>query len=305
VKKAIIVALSAAAVFGSCGSGAKRSGQSTPVAFQSATVPVMITDPMQQAEYMAAHWWDHFDFTDTAFLRQPAPIEQAFVDYVAVLPHIDPAKAEASIRGTMRGAAADTAVFGWFRRTAEHYLWDPNSPMRNETLYIAVLEAVTASGADPLVRQRADFQLAQALKNRPGAPAADFAYTLASGRGGRLSQLRGEYTLLFFNNPGCSTCAQIIAQIGASPVFGVLIDGRPQRMQVLAVYTDEDMAAWHEHLAEMPANWLVSASRAPAVEDLYDLRAIPTMYLLDAEKKVLLKDPTFEQLEAYLVQLNN
>jgi thioredoxin-related protein len=264
----------------------------------------MITEPREQAEYMAAHWWDHFNFTDTLFLSQPDAIEQAFVDYIVVLPHLDPAKASAAIQGMMRRAEADPAVYAWFREQAEHYLWDPNSPMRNEDLYIYVLESVVASDRDPLIKQRAAYQLAQAQKNRPGTVAADFSYTLATERTGRLSQLKSEYTLLFFNNPGCSTCAQIMGQIGASPVFNALLATRPARLTVLAVYTDEDLAAWREYLPGMPAGWIVSHSREPEVNDLYDLRAIPTMYLLDADKKVLLKDPTFEQLEAWLVQQN-
>lgn len=35
-------------------------------------------------------------------------------------------------------------------------------------------------------------------------------------------------------------------------------------------------------------------------ERLYDLRAIPTFYLLDREKRVLLKDAPFRVIETYL-----
>lgn len=33
---------------------------------------------------------------------------------------------------------------------------------------------------------------------------------------------------------------------------------------------------------------------------LYDLKAVPCLYLLDADKRVLLKDVTVEHLELYL-----
>ncbi len=301
-KPILLLFLAALCTLMSCGGGAAKKEQRQNVTFQPATLPVMITDPREQAEYMAAHWWDHFDFADTLFLVQPDAIEQAFVDYIVVLPHLDPAKAKAAIQGMGRRAEANPAVYGWFRSKSEHYLWDPNSPMRNEDLYIYVLESVQASAQDSLVRQQAAYQLDQAQKNRPGTVAADFGYTLASGRTGRLSSLKSEYTLLFFNNPGCSTCAQIMSQIGASPVFNALSGARPARLAVLAVYTDEDQEAWQQYLPQMPADWIVSRSREPEENDLYDLRAIPTMYLLDADKKVLLKDPTFERLEAYLIR---
>ena len=35
-------------------------------------------------------------------------------------------------------------------------------------------------------------------------------------------------------------------------------------------------------------------------QNLYDLKAIPTLYLLDKDKKVLLKDASVGQIEVYL-----
>ena len=35
-------------------------------------------------------------------------------------------------------------------------------------------------------------------------------------------------------------------------------------------------------------------------KNLYDLKAIPTLYLLDKDKKVLLKDATVAQIDQYL-----
>lgn len=40
-------------------------------------------------------------------------------------------------------------------------------------------------------------------------------------------------------------------------------------------------------------------------DEIYDLKAIPTLYLLNKEKKVLLKDATFQQIENYLSQTTN
>ena len=42
------------------------------------------------------------------------------------------------------------------------------------------------------------------------------------------------------------------------------------------------------------------ASQAISRQRLYDLKAIPCLYLLDADKRVLLKDATVEQVELYL-----
>jgi hypothetical protein len=40
-------------------------------------------------------------------------------------------------------------------------------------------------------------------------------------------------------------------------------------------------------------------------KEIYDLKAIPSLYLLDRQKNVLLKDARFEQVEVYLKSINN
>ena len=76
-------------------------------------------------------------------------------------------------------------------------------------------------------------------------------------------------------------------------------------IRVLAVYPDEDLKEWYDYQPNMPANWINSYDKELAMRDkeLYDLRAIPTLYLLDQDKTVLLKDcmsiPTIEQVIYY------
>ncbi len=44
----------------------------------------------------------------------------------------------------------------------------------------------------------------------------------------------------------------------------------------------------------------VKADQRLTREQVYDLKAMPTLYLLDAEKRVILKDASFEQVEERL-----
>jgi thiol-disulfide isomerase/thioredoxin len=288
-----------------CRGGTKKTTAAPPpVTFPRVEIPVTITDPRAQAEYYAAHYWDRFDFTDTAFLSRREVLEQALVDYIVVLPHIDTAQARTSITRLVERSTADTAMYRFFREETEHYLWDPNSPMRHEELYIPVMEAILSfDKTDMATRAQIQYRYETAQKNRPGHRANDFDYVLSSGRTGKLSTLRSEYTLLFFNNPGCPACKEIIAYTGSSPVLGRFQqDGR---LAVLAVYTDENLEEWRNYLPEMPSGWLVGYDPGQAIEKgrLYDLKAIPSLYLLDKNKTVLLKDADIRQVESYLQQV--
>ena len=52
---------------------------------------------------------------------------------------------------------------------------------------------------------------------------------------------------------------------------------------------------------EIPDGWINSYDKELTVltEECYDLKAMPALYLLDKDKKVLLKDATVKEIEDY------
>lgn len=298
--KLIVLFVGAGLIYG-CGTGQDKSKEKK-IEFQMATVPAMLTDPGARADYLALHWWDNFDFTDTAYLSHPEVTEQALANYLSVLPHASQAKMAEGLKKMMQSSEADSTVYAYFREKAEMYLWDPNSPARNEEMYIPVLESILGSAkASELIKEKARYQLNLVMKNRPGTKAADFVYTLESGRESKLSAINSEYTMIFFNNPGCPACADIIREIKLSPFMNNLESrktGGRKVLTILTVYPDDDLEAWRKYLPDLPADWINSHDND--IEELYDLKAIPTLYLLDKDKTVLLKDANYPVLEEYL-----
>ena len=64
------------------------------------------------------------------------------------------------------------------------------------------------------------------------------------------------------------------------------------KLLVVAIYIDKDTAIWRSHLSEFPRRWIHGKDEGEYLykNQVYDLRAIPTVYLLDSNKYVLLKD---------------
>ena len=204
----------------------------------------------------------------------------------------------------MDSAASDSAMYVHFTNLASKYLYEPNSPFRNEEYYIPVLRHIIAlPRMEEPDKSRPRFLLDMALKNRPGEVAADFVYTRTNGSRGRLRRISADYTLLFFNSPDCEDCRRVKGYMAASEYLaGMTGEGsaRRPRLVILAVYPDEDVELWRA--ASYPPCMLNvhDASQAISRQRLYDLKAIPCLYLLDADKRVLLKDATVEQVELYL-----
>lgn len=88
----------------------------------------------------------------------------------------------------------------------------------------------------------------------------------------KLSETKGDYILLFFYNPDCHVCAETKEYIREQNIG--------QKAEIVWVDPEKEKQ--------------IDESR------LYDLRVIPTLYLLDKNKNVLLKDASIATINEYL-----
>lgn len=72
-------------------------------------------------------------------------------------------------------------------------------------------------------------------------------------------------------------------------------------LRVLAVYLDDNREEWLYKTSQMPQGWIVGWNKQGNIrsKQLYDIRATPTLYLLDKQKKVILKDASLEKVIHY------
>lgn len=279
-----------------------EAAEDTVKVFTLPTLPATMTAPDQRAAYLVKHYWDNVNFADTNYIHHPEVTEQAWADYCDILNHVPLATAQQAMKETIERTNADKKVFEYITELADKYLYDPNSPLRNEEFYIPVLEAMVASPVlEEIEKVRPKARLELAHKNRVGTKAMDFTYTLASGATGSLHQLNADYVLLFINNPDCHACAETLAALKNAPIISQLVGEK--KLAVLSVYPDEELEAWRKHLRDFPQEWTNGYDKDFTIREkqLYDLKAIPTLYLLNKEKTVLLKDAAAGDIEEYLL----
>lgn len=291
-----LVLILAAVGLAACGGRAPRrpaaTTAETPAVFLPAIAPAALA-PEERVEWLRWHYWDNFDFADTTFLARADTLQlfEAYARYVQLL--FSAPTDGAPMDSLMRRAAVSRPMLDYFAMLADRVLGDPNSPLRNDEFYIPVLRAQLSSPwYDEYERLAPEYRLSLASQNRIGQPANDFRYTLASGATGTLYGLRAEYVLLFINNPGCPMCREIREAISASPMLTELIEHG--RLRVLALYPDENLDEWRAYREQIPASWINAYDDGCVLREkgLYDLSAIPSLYLLDAQKRVLVKDAT-------------
>ena len=288
-----------------CGNTQRKQEKESPAvvqekkkrSFQLPEVPVMLDTPEARAAFVCEHYWDHFDFADTAYIHLPDITEQAIVNFMDLMPRVPQELADKAMRILYEKAAPHSPMLWHFWETMSRYWQNANSPMRNEEMLIRLCRSVEeVPQVEEVLKQRASFARRMAEKNRPGMKAADFVYTLASGKQARMYGLKAEYTLLFFYNPDCHTCADVKQAMQRSLLLKDMVSSG--QMKVLTVYPDEDVALWRSHLEEMSEEWINGYDKGQVLtmEERYDLSSIPSFYLLDKDKKVLLKDADWRQV---------
>lgn len=319
--KIIMLVLLAALV--SCVQSGRRGSSEAETAvkvrkFPMAAPPAMMQDRQEIAEYMAMHYWDglcaHLTGSSEAaetYLCDSLHVsgvpsgdfEQSMANYIYILESLPLEKAQKAVAYmadlVMASEKTDTTsnIFERMVQVTEKYMYDPNSPLRNEDLYspfAAKLAQYPSYSQEE--RDRYAFVAKMCRLNEKGTKAADFRFCDRYGRNYTLYGTDAEFTLLFFSNPGCVSCLEIINMLKSEPSVNQMI--AQKRLKVLNIYIDEDLQAWKEYMHIYPEEWYNGFDPDLIIRNdrTYSVRAIPSLYLLDKDKKVIMKDAVPERL---------
>ena len=315
--KIFIAAASAAVLFAGCAGKKTSAPQSRP--FPLVQVPGVVAAEQDAAvEYAAEHYWDAFTSSkgeyvcDSTLVHgvKKADVEEAFANWLGLLSNLDISRAKKNVSVLYSKAdaceSADTAsnVFETMTGLVEKYLYDPNSPLRNEDLYGVYAQKLSlCERLEQLEREKYAREASLCSLNGIGTHAADFEFSDKRGVTRRLYDIRADFTLLFVSNPGCKACKEIIETLtDALAVSGLISTGK---LAVVNVYIDEDLSAWYEYMPIYPEDWYngFDPNGVIRADTLYNVRAIPSLYLLDKDKIVLAKDAPQENVFAFLERL--
>ncbi len=314
----LFMLLAAVLVPASCGRGSKTPPAPAGRGFPSVEIPAMITDGEERLEYMTRHLWDRYLDTSALYLSDSLhfngvtadDLEQQMGLYTTLLWNIPIQSGKNSVAAFYEKAESfglrypESRVFPKLSELLNKYLYDPNSPVRNEDLYGVYVVRLAESplvGDDYKPKYRYDANLC--ARNPIGSVATDFPFTDTRGRERTLHSIRADYVLLVFGNPDCSACRELTEEMGQIPEINEAITGG--RLKVVDIFTDPQIDEWKAKKDSFPANWICGYDHLLSITNdrLYNVRGIPSLYLLDADKKILLKDAPQEKVLDFLLAL--
>lgn len=263
--------------------------------FPYPAIPDTLRSVEQRAGYLSEHYWDNYNFADTLLLKSKEVTEQGFVNFIDILnrfnldyaskgvAHKDIAQKDITRKDitrkgiaqkdiTQKGIACFTrkafsnaAAKERFENLIEHYFEDQLSPVRNDRVYLIFLEEMKNSPCfDETEKERIAFKIKTTNKNLPGDIAINFKFKDESGKEHQLSDYKDQKVILYFYDPDCENCRKVSAWLKQQTI--------PAEIKVLKMIADNHISY------------------------IYSLKNMPTIFLLDKENKVILKDCTAQEL---------
>ena len=251
------------------------------VEFPYPHIPDSIAVNYDRLSWMLNNFWNNFNFRNESANNLKVG-EQGLVDYINLMDNADSIQAATSASifvNRLMTVPRSSIMRKVFKNLAEHYLDNPYSPMRNDRTYATLIEAIAAM-PDSTISSTERIKLLDKSRllrlNLPGNKASNFTLTTPDGEEKSLQEINADLLLLYFYDPDCEQCKETQKHMEQS---GILKD---KRLQILRVNpTDYDLAG----------------------RLLYWFDRMPSLYLLDKDKRVILKDATIEETEEKLREI--
>lgn len=241
--------------------------------------------------------WATYHFDSIEVMRDADALGDLLLDFIIRMDSESPADVRVSVRNALDAVADKPELYAFFVDKLSYYLYDPNLATRSDLYYSYVLEYLIDSPlTDEVDRAHYETLFGLVNKNLPGRVATNFEFVSVSGEKETLHEQPGALKLLMFYDPNCAACNLSINDMRMEPLLrSKVADGA---LSITAICAVGDFEDWQRYQAEIPSEWVNGYNPDEDIirNGLYDLKAFPTLFLLDSENKVLLKDVDMDQV---------
>lgn len=251
----------------------------------------------QYAYWYRQHYLDGMDFGDERILRSPyyvLRLNQFLGQIVAPTPD----SVRLYLDGVLEKARSKNLMVYQYTLRWLTNLFDSNIDKPNADAYLVHLvekyQHAPDAGTDKATLERLDYKAVAFKPNLIGNAAPPILLPNTEGSLKSLSDVKSDYTLLVFYSSLCAHCRETMPKIQQA-----LQMTDSTKISVFTVCTDGLNAPWQAFLTEMKMmNWtnVLDTKTDSDIQKQYATWNLPTLYLLDKEKKIVAKRLKAEDL---------
>lgn len=253
-------------------------------------VPEKVKDPaLYRYEYYKNNFWNGIDIADAGLLRTPL-LDAKIKDYLdnVIIQQSDSAIKEVDILIT--NASKNKEAYRYLLITLVNK-YESSPVIDFDKVFVHLVENYYLTGkADEWTNQetldKLKNRVAMIKPNFLGKDAPVLALWDTLGTEVNLREIDAEFTVLYFYDPECGHCKK------KTPVlYESYPDLVAKGVEILAICTTSDETKWKEFIIKNDLGWinLADLESKTYFKYYYDIRSTPTVYILDKDKKIVLK----------------
>jgi len=114
-----------------------------------------------------------------------------------------------------------------------------------------------------------------------------------------LHDIEASYLILYFWDSECPHCLR-----AAPALKSTWEELRDEGVKIIAINTEQNRQNWKKAIEEYPEQWihLHDTDNKARILDTYQIFAIPQVYILDKDKRILAKDIGVEHIASFVRQ---
>jgi thiol-disulfide isomerase/thioredoxin len=259
----------------------------------------------KQYEYYRAHYFDHFDLNDPRAMRSGL-IHQKIEFFLLKLSYQVPDSQSVAMDYLLKKMDKNPEAFQYY---LVHFLNESarSKRMGMDAVYVYLVDHFYAKGlATWMDKEQLDKLISQAETLRPiliGKTAPDLLFLKENGEAVTIHGIKAEYTVLFFWDPECGHCKKSIPHI-----VDFYHAYKDKGVEILAICTKTgaDISSCWSTIKERGMDiWVNAADQylRNRYKTVYDVKTTPQIFILDKDKKILVKKIAGEDLTSVMEEV--
>lgn len=261
-------------------------------------------DSTFQLKWYREHFFDNIDLADDAFLQMPKPIYREKINeyldklYVQHADTITRAVEKIVAKAKKNQETYKYAVWACMSKYQQPEI------MGLDEVYVTLYDKYFASGemnfwVNEKMKKNLKEHADRLRKSLVGKTGPNLIMQDALFKPRSMYDIKNKYTVLFIFDPDCGHCKT------ETPKLVSFYNNKKFDVEVYAVSADTSMAKMRDYIKEMNMKWITVNGPRTYVgpyQDLYDAITTPSLYVLDAKKKIIGKKVPIEKLDEFLSQ---
>lgn len=261
-------------------------------------------DSTFQLRWYREHFFDNFDLSEPGLLCLPDPLYKQKID--EYLDKLFPPIADSVSLAAFRLIERSKSNKQTYRYAVWNTLGKYQQPeiMGLDEVFVSLYDKYVASGEmdfwiDQTTKRNIRNHADRLRKSLVGKLGENLVMQDASLRPQSLASIPNKYTILYIFDPDCGHCRE------ETPKLVSFYNSRKFDVGVYAVCADSSIQKMKSYIKDMKMTWTtVNAHRTYTkwYQDLYDAIALPSIYVLDRQRRIIAKKIPVERLADFLTQ---